>query len=72
MEQSNASFIRDDEKINKEKIYKKKSKGNKSIKIFLYYVIKISILVNIIFYIYICLFQKKSSNNIEIKYIYFY
>jgi hypothetical protein len=69
MEQSIASFIKFDEKINKEQIYKKKSKGNKSIKIFLCNVLKISILVNIIFYIYICLIQKKSSNNIEIEYI---
>jgi hypothetical protein len=69
MEQSNASFIQANERIiNKEKNLKKVSKGNK-IKIILCYGLVVSILVNIILFIYIFLFQKKSYNHNEIKYL---
>jgi hypothetical protein len=65
MEQINSSFIQTNERIiNKEKIYKKKLKGNKCIKIILFYG-----LVNIILFIYIFLFHKKSANNNEMKYL---
>ena len=68
MEQSNTSFIQTNERIiNKEKNTRKKSKRNNSIKLFLCYGLKISIWFNIILFLYIFLFQKKLSNNNEIK-----
>jgi hypothetical protein len=70
MEHSNISLIQANEIITKkEKIYKEKPKKNKSITIFLCYGLSISILVNIIFFSYIILFQKKSSNINENQYI---
>jgi len=70
MENSNISLIHTNKRIvNKEIIFKYKSNKSKCIKISLCYGLTIIILVNIILFSYIILFQKKSSNNNGIKYI---
>ena len=70
MEHSKLSFIRTNKRIlQKEKIYNKRKKKNKYLKIFLCFGLTILFCVNILFFIFIILFQKKSSNNKGIKYI---
>ena len=70
MENSNISLIQTNKRIvNKEIIFKNKSNKSKCIKISICYGLTILILVNIILFSYIILFQKKSSNNNGIKYI---